>query len=133
MQIPRQRRSAIRMEMSPLIDCIFLLLIFFMLSSTFLTPAIKLTLPSASTAQAAENQHILVTLDAGGDVYVNTEQVALEDLQIRLGELLEGRKEKIVTLRGDKDMRYEHFVKALDAAKSCGAVHVNVSHDFEGK
>ncbi|MBT7254786.1 MAG: biopolymer transporter ExbD, partial [Planctomycetaceae bacterium] len=45
--IQRQRRPGLRMELSPLIDCIFQLLIFFMLSSTFLTPSIKLTLPTA--------------------------------------------------------------------------------------
>ncbi len=68
--IQRQRRPSIRMELSPLIDCIFQLLIFFMLSSTFLTPAIQLTLPSATAGTSQNELEIIVTLSEEGDVCV---------------------------------------------------------------
>ena len=129
MQISRQKRTSLRMEMSPLIDCIFQLLIFFMLSSTFLTPAIKLTLPTATTEASQQNPELLITLDATGKIYLNTELVAIAELSRVLQQKLATSEQKVVTIRGDKAMQYEHFVTALDAAKRAGAVHVNISHD----
>lgn len=129
MQILRQKRTSVRMEMSPLIDCIFQLLIFFMLSSTFLTPAIKLTLPTATADSSQQNPELLITLDASGQVFLNTEPVRIAELSDVLRQRLQISTEKVVTIRGDKAMQYEHFVTALDAAKRAGAIHVNISHD----
>lgn len=131
MEISRQKRTSLRMEMSPLIDCIFQLLIFFMLSSTFLTPAIKLTLPTATAEASQQNPELLITLDATGKIYLNTEQVTISELSRMLPQRLATSEKKVVTIRGDKAMQYEHFVTALDAAKRAGAIHVNISHDHE--
>ena len=126
--IQRQRRPSIRMELSPLIDCIFQLLIFFMLSSTFLTPAIKLTLPSATAGTSQNDLEIIITLNKAGDVYLNNTQVSLISLEAKLKEMLETAEHKSVTIRGDQDMSYATFLDALDIAKRSGAEHVNIAH-----
>jgi biopolymer transport protein ExbD len=128
MRITRQRRPPLGIDMSPLIDCVFQLLIFFMLSSSFLTPMIQLQLPQAATSDAAERQEILVTLDEKGDCFLNTRPVALDQLATELRPLLNQSKVKAVTLRGDERMRYESFIKALDAIRSAGAANVNIAH-----
>ena len=71
MKIVRQRKPQMKMEMSPLIDCIFQLLIFFMLSSTFLTPSIPLSLPTAAAGGPPQSQQVIITLDAEGKVFLN--------------------------------------------------------------
>ena len=126
--IERQRRPSIRMELSPLIDCIFQLLIFFMLSSTFLTPAIQLTLPSATAGTSQNDLEIIITLNKDGDIYLNNAQTSLISLQAELQQMLTETEHKSVTIRGDQDMPYSAFLDALDIAKRSGAVHVNVSH-----
>ena len=126
--IERQRRPSIRMELSPLIDCIFQLLIFFMLSSTFLTPAIQLTLPSATAGTSQNDLEIIITLNKDGDIYLNNAQTSLISLQAELQRMLTETEHKSVTIRGDQDMPYSAFLDALDIAKRSGAVHVNVSH-----
>ena len=126
--IERQRRPSIRMELSPLIDCIFQLLIFFMLSSTFLTPAIQLTLPSATAGTSQNDLEIIITLNKDGDIYLNNTQTSLISLQAELQQMLTETKHKSVTIRGDQDMPYSAFLDALDIAKRSGAVHVNVAH-----
>lgn len=128
MQIPRQRRAKVALELSPLIDCVFLLLIFFMLSSSFLTPSIELTLPSAQTEAPPSKQPIFISLDASGAVFLNKNEVSFDGLGPALSLLLTDSEEKSVTIRGDEKMDYEYFVKALDIAKESGAVHVNVAH-----
>ncbi|MEL0095914.1 MAG: biopolymer transporter ExbD [Planctomycetaceae bacterium] len=126
--IERQRRPSIRMELSPLIDCIFQLLIFFMLSSTFLTPAIQLTLPSATAGTSQNDLEIIITLNKDGDIYLNNAQTSLISLQAELQRMLTETEHKSVTIRGDQDMPYSAFLDALDIAKRSGAVHVNVAH-----
>lgn len=126
--IQRQRRPSIRMELSPLIDCIFQLLIFFMLSSTFLTPAIQLTLPSATAGTSQNELEIIVTLSEEGDVYLNNTQTSLISLKSELQRMLTESSHKSVTIRGDQNMPYSAFLDALDIAKRSGAIHVNVAH-----
>lgn len=131
MHIPRQKRAPVGIDMSPLIDCVFQLLIFFMLSSSFLTPMIQISLPQASTGDKMETQDILLTVDDQGHWFVNTRPVPAEDLKAHLQPLIAQSKHKVVTFRGDEKMRYEVFVKALDTARACGAVHVNIAHRIQ--
>ena len=126
--IQRQRRPSIRMELSPLIDCIFQLLIFFMLSSTFLTPAIQLTLPSATAGTSQNELEIIITLSKEGDVYLNNTKTSLISLKSELQRMLTESNHKSVTIRGDQNMPYSAFLDALDIAKRSGAVQVNVAH-----
>lgn len=126
--IQRQRRPSIRMELSPLIDCIFQLLIFFMLSSTFLTPAIQLTLPSATAGTSQNELEIIITLSEQGDVYLNNTKTSLISLQAELQRMLGETDHKSVTIRGDQNMPYSTFLDALDIAKRSGAVTVNIAH-----
>lgn len=129
--IQRQRRPSVRMELSPLIDCIFQLLIFFMLSSTFLTPAIQLTLPSATAGTSQNELEIIITLSESGDVYLNKTPTSLIALESELKRLLANSEKKSVTIRGDENMPYSAFLDALDIAKRSGAIHVNVAHQAQ--
>ena len=129
MQIPRQRKPSIRMEMSPLIDCVFLLLIFFMLSSTFLAPKIRLQLPAAGAQpDRSQNDPVILTVDSRGDVFLNQEPLSWDQLANRLRTLLAAAERKEVTLRCDEAAQHKHFMRALDAAKSCGAQYVHVAY-----
>ena len=83
-QIPRQRRPSLSIELSPLIDCVFLLLIFFMLSSTMLAPAIDLDLPDAAMASEVQAPEVVVTVDRRGQVLLNARRLDLEELAEQL-------------------------------------------------
>jgi biopolymer transport protein ExbD len=126
--IQRQRRPGLRMELSPLIDCIFQLLIFFMLSSTFLTPSIKLTLPTAEAGSVSTIDKIMVTLSSDDTIYLNKQQVTFETLGPEIRRLLKDSDEKVITIRGDSNINFSTFVRALDIAKNNGAVNVNIAH-----
>lgn len=131
MEIARQKRCAVGIDMSPLIDCVFQLLIFFMLSSSFMTPMIQLKLPQATTGEHPETQEIVVTVDQEGRWYVNTAQVHGDELKAHLQPLIAQSRHKAVTFRGDENMRYEMFIKAMDVARSSGAVHINIAHRIQ--
>ena len=118
--------------MTPMIDCVFQLLVFFMLSSSFITPAIKLALPQATAQQETDPAEMVITMNAAGEAWVNNEKCSLDLLTVTLRPMVEKSTHKVVTFRGDKLLPYEQFVKALEAAKAAGAVSVDVAHQAAG-
>ena len=131
-EIPRQRRSSLSIELSPLIDCVFLLLIFFMLSSTMLAPAIDLDLPDAAVASDVQAPEIVVTVDRTGRMLLNAQEVEVDELAARLAAMVPETRHKVVTYRGDAQSDHAMFVRVLEAAQAAGADHVDVAHDYAG-
>jgi len=129
MRIARRRRPPPTIDMTPMIDCVFQLLIFFMLSSSFQAPMMQLTLPQAVTKDADQLTEIVVTVDVKGQYFINRQQVSADKLEEELRPLLSRSKRRTVTFRGDREMPYQHFVRALDAARAAGAVHLDVLHE----
>lgn len=131
MEIARRRRPHLAMDMSPMIDCVFQLLIFFMLSSTFLTPALKLDLPTASNDAPPEAPEVMITLDKEGKIYLNNQPVTIEVLKADLPGKVAASKRKTITIRGDEAMDYKHFVEVLDVAAGANASNVLVQHETD--
>lgn len=125
----RPKRVSARLDMAPLIDVVFLLLIFFMLTSTFLQPSIPLALPQAAAADEPPPAPVFVSVDDSGVVYVNQEAVARAGFAAKLGAVLAGRDDKTVNFRGDRTMPYEIFVAMMAEAREAGAVQFNIVHE----
>lgn len=111
------------LTLAPMIDVVFLLLIFFMVSTTFvLRPGLQLELPaSESTAQVSEDRWT-ITVTPEGNFYLNEEESSLEALQKRLEE-----DPKPTTVRADRTLPHGLIVDVLDAVQQAGIEAVNVS------
>lgn len=129
-QIPRVRRPSLSIELSPLIDCVFLLLIFFMLSSTMLAPAIDLDLPDAAITSDVQSPEIVVTVDRSGRVLLNGQEIPVEELASKLVPMVSQARRKVVTYRGDARSDHATFVRVLEAAQAAGCLNVDVAHDY---
>lgn len=125
----RPKRVSARLDMAPLIDVVFLLLIFFMLTSSFLQPSIPLALPQAAAADEPPPAPVFVSVDESGVVYVNQEPVARAEFIAKLGAVLAGRDDRTVNFRGDRTMPYEVFVALMAEARQAGAVQFNIVHE----
>jgi len=111
----RNKVSAV-FSMSSMTDIVFLLLIFFMLTSTLVTTnALDLVLPN-STAQTVKKQRVSVSINENLDYYVDKEQVELQYIESLLIDKLSGQDEKVVVLRVDKTVAIEHAVEVMDIA-----------------
>ena len=115
----RSRRPAI--NVTPLIDVMFLLLIFFMVTSSFRSqPGMTVDLPQAATAEAQETGQTEVVVQRNGGLFVNGEAVNEGDLAATLRSQLEKDPEVTIVLRGDAHAPYEAVVRALDIARQAG-------------
>ena len=103
-------------SMSSLTDIIFLLLIFFMLTSTFVTPnALNLTLPSSNSKSTAKPK-VSVCITKSIEYYVNTERVSFDNLEQKLGELLKDEEDPTVFLNAEKSVPIEKVVEIMNIA-----------------
>ncbi len=115
-------------NITSLIDIIFILLIFFMVSSTFLKPTIEIKLPVAATEDKSERKMINVYVGEDLSIYVEKDFVSLENLQSLIAPEIAADNEIAVLLYCDKNVTFENVVKIMDALKLSGVKNVAISH-----
>jgi biopolymer transport protein ExbD/biopolymer transport protein TolR len=128
MQFRRTAKPDVAINMAPLVDVIFLLVIFFAVSTTFLeTGGLKLELPTSSSTAEREIQEITVLLAEDGTVALGDETMSVETLATRLREVLSETDRKIVVLRADTNTSHGEVVKIMDLIRTSGATALNVA------
>lgn len=108
-------------NITSLIDVVFLLLIFFMVSSTFLEqPGIKLELPQAQSAATVEQKDYTLFVDKDGDIFLNSEEINFGNLEQKLKTALPEMKDGALILKADQDVTHGVVVRIMDLAKRAG-------------
>lgn len=108
-------------DLTPLIDMVFLLLVFFLLTSLSARPAISLDLPEAETAALEEPDDLSIEVARDGQVRVNGAPVAMAELYELLKGALDANPSKAVSLSSDKGTSFGAVVEAMDIARKAGA------------
>jgi biopolymer transport protein ExbD len=128
MQFEGRRRAGQMPNLTPLIDIVFLLLVFFMLTSHFVQEqALNIDLPVADSGEAvSEDGQLEVVLSPEGLLLIDDHIVEAASLEAVLREHLEGREEKLVRVRGDRGAPLGKAVTVLDAARKAGADGVDI-------
>lgn len=105
-------------DLTPLIDVIFMLLLFFILASTFSLPALRVTLPAAATAAPVPNDppRLVFSVDAQGALYHLGAPLDLAEVPDRLG----AAADRPVELRVDRVAPFQSFLSVLDRMRTCG-------------
>ncbi|PLX83368.1 MAG: biopolymer transporter ExbD [Desulfuromonas sp.] len=118
----RRNRDEPRVELTPMVDVVFLLLIFFMISTTFIeTPGISVKLPEAGAqALPKEPEEIKVYLSREGGIYLQDQKVSLVEFRARLAEAGERAAGTTFLLLADREARHGKVVELMDAAQQAG-------------
>ncbi len=119
---PPKRRYVTGIGYASLTDIVLLLLIFFLLSSSFvLRPGLKIRLPAGEATEETTSSPITVTLSATGEIYVDQVRVErFEQIGAALLRRLEGGAEPTVVLEADREIALKHAVSVLDQARQQG-------------
>jgi biopolymer transport protein ExbD len=121
MKLPRRLEDEGGLVLTPLIDMVFLTLIFFMLNATLsLNPAIQVDLPEAYTAQAVLEEEIVVTVSLAGELYVGKNLVAPERLSTELKKEMARLGSRKMILQADQNLPYRRLVEVMDLARLAG-------------
>ena len=128
MEFPRPPRRDVRIDISALIDVVFLLLIFFAVSTTFLeSTGLDLELPSADTSAAPESRDVTVWIGEEGNLRFDGRDLQLADLETDLKAALEQAERKFVVIMADRNARLEQVVQVMDLARKSGAVGLTIA------
>ena len=118
----RKPRYGVQVPMTSLIDIVFLLLIYFLLTTNFMVDeGISVKLPQAQASAPQTEEVITVFVDAQGRTFMGNQPVALDLLFDRLREQLASRAADLVVVRADRSVILNQAVKVMDIAKAAGA------------
>ncbi|MCX7552388.1 biopolymer transporter ExbD [Marinicella sp. S1101] len=116
------------LNISPLIDMVFILLIFFMVSTTFVKDMkLDLERPAASSSSAASTKAVRLYIDNAGEVYMDGEGIRSWVIQSRLRDLLKTKTQKSVLVVTDENVPSGKLVEVVDQARLAGASDVGVA------
>ena len=128
MRLETGRRRKTLINVTSLIDVVFLLLIFFVVTSTFLEqPGLDLTLPEAGSAEPAPREEIDLRVRSDGTIELDGAAVGIEDLRDRIEQALSDGETDRVLLEADARVSHGLVVQVMDAARSAGAAGLTVA------
>ena len=120
---PRKRkRYGIQAPLTSLIDIVFLLLIYFLLTTNFLVDeGINIKLPQAKAAAPQIEQEITIYVDKNGKAFLRDKEIPLNLLFIELKNMIGNQKDRLVIIKADRAVILNKAVKVMDLAKAAGA------------
>lgn len=128
MQFRRPTAPQATINIAPLVDVVFLLVIFFAVSTTFLeTAGLRLELPASSSTARREARQLTVLLAADGTLSFDGETMTREQLSERLRAVLDESERRMVELRADRQARHGDVVGVMDAIRDAGADALQVA------
>ncbi len=118
----RRTRTSVQVPMTSLIDIVFLLLIYFLLTTNFMVEeGIKIKLPQAKASTPQVEEVITIYVDRQGRAFLGTREVSMAALFDGLKEMIGSKEDKMVVVRADRAVILNKAVKVMDVAKAAGA------------
>lgn len=122
MQFERRKRVPIHTNMAPLVDVVFILLLFFMVTSHIsLEPSIHVKLPQSKTSQHREPNEIVLSISREGQVFIGEKKIEIEEIRSAIQKELQGANEKSIKIRADKGVSVGTLIRVVDEVRLSGA------------
>jgi biopolymer transport protein ExbD len=133
MRFKKSNEEEIRLSIAPLIDIVFLLLIFFMVTSHFdVASGVQIRLPKvAQKIFGEETSRIILLMDNSGDIYLEGNKIEMETLKTRLEEIVKEKESVHLVLQADKDARHGRVVETMDLAKAAGVRSIIIAAQWK--
>ena len=127
-QTKRRPRRKVEVPLTSLIDIVFLLLIYFLLTTNFMVEeGIKIKLPQAKASAPQVEKEITVYVDRQGRTFMENQEISLANLYNRLREMIDDDKNRLVVVKADREVILNKAVKVMDVAKAAGAGRLSLA------
>ena len=130
MRVSRRSKQSVGIDLSPMLDVIFQLILFFLVSTTFANlPGITVNLPESSTSQGTDASGITITVEEGGKLWFNEKEASIETLDVLLQQVDTGKLTRDtypVTVAADDRVTNGTIVKIFDALRKNDFVSVSL-------
>lgn len=123
-----KRRTTPSIDMTPIIDVVFQLLTFFMLTSTFIkTSAINVDLPTSKTSDIQPVREAIITVYANGNITFNDRAISIDDLGKTIKELYVKNNDLVVVIQSDKKVSYGIIIRIMDIVRLTGVKRLSLA------
>ncbi len=123
----RRKNHSNYLNLTPLIDVVFLLLLFFMLSSQLVEePALRVRLPETTVTEAGRVQALTVTITSEGKVFLGARETVLKDLANAIRQAVETTGDAVVRIRADRDVSVQLLVSVVEQIKTAGVRNISI-------
>ena len=131
MYFKEKNDTGVSINILPMIDIIFAILSFFIISSLYLTriDSIKVNLPKSSTAVREQNKPQIITVDSNERIYFNSNEISLKNIYAIIRTNIENLEEPIVILRADTSVKHGVVINLLDELRKIKNLKVGISTD----
>jgi biopolymer transport protein ExbD len=129
MYLPEEPEEEFELNIVPMIDVIFAILTFFIISSLFLTrsESLPVNLPDAASSEPQTRTPIAVTVNASGDLFLNQQAVSLEDLPADVEALMDTSQESVVVINADEAVRHGRVIAVMDQLRTIEGVTIGIA------
>ncbi len=127
--LPEDPEDDFELNIVPMIDVIFAILAFFMISSLFLSRSegLPVNLPRADSAELQGQTRITVTVGESGEIALNREVIALEDLQTGVGNLMAASQASVVVINADEAVSHGRVVAVMDELRALEGITLGIA------
>ena len=134
MQFKTKQKKKIIINITSLIDVMFLLLIFLLISSTFLEqPGIKLELPETKNSETVKQREFTLFVDKTGKIFLNKAEVSESELEKQIKKVLPEMKDKSIILKADNSASHGVVVRVMDIIKKGGVKKLVIGTKIEAR
>jgi biopolymer transport protein ExbD len=125
----RKKTGAVGVDITPLLDVVFQLLLFFILTSALVQPGIELDLPESDQSNEALEADMVISVDKEGRVFLNDRILVLEEVESVLRSFAAQSSNGNVILRVDSTAAYGKFFSILDASRKAGIKNLHLAYE----
>lgn len=127
-KVLQEQEEAEEINMTPMLDVVFILLIFFIVTASFVKEAgIEVNRPEAATAVKKERANILVAISDKGDIWINKRKVDVRAVQANIERLKAENPQGTVVIQADKKATTDVLIKVMDSARAAGVYDVSIA------
>ncbi|MBD1842665.1 biopolymer transporter ExbD [Cyanobacteria bacterium FACHB-63] len=129
MLFPEENDQTPEINIVPMIDVVFALLTFFIISTLFLTRSegLPVNLPQAATAKTQQQTRIAVTVKPNGEIALNKRPVQLSDLQVGVRTLVQANQQAVVVINADEKVQHGEIVAVMDEIRKIDGVKMAIA------
>lgn len=128
----RKKAEDAELDMTPMLDIVFIMLIFFIVTSSFVkTAGIEINPPSASSAEQQDNVNIFIAISDTGAVWLDNREVDIRSVRSLVSRLHADSPDSAVVIQADKNSKTDHLMQVMDQVRQAGVSNVAVAANNE--
>ncbi len=129
MRVPQEPESSLELNIIPMLDVVFSILTFFIMSTLFLTRSegLPVNLPQATTAKPQQQTKIAVTIKPDGQLALNKQSIQLSQLETGVRSLVQANQQLVVVIHADEKVEHRFVVSAMDQIRKINGVKIAIA------